>query len=58
MPALVLLLAAVWPVILPHHLSLGISLLILAGLATSWDILGGWAGQLSLGHAAFVGLGA
>ena len=27
-------------------------------LAQSWNILGGFAGQLSLGHAAFFGIGA
>ncbi|TFB77298.1 branched-chain amino acid ABC transporter permease [Cryobacterium glaciale] len=32
--------------------------LIYAALATSWNIIGGFAGQLSLGHAAFFGLGA
>jgi len=32
--------------------------LLFTGWATSWDLLGGWAGQLSLGHASFVGLGA
>lgn len=29
-----------------------------AALATTWNWIGGYAGQLSLGHAAFVGLGA
>ncbi len=27
-------------------------------LASSWNILGGYTGQTSLGHAAFFGLGA
>src|SRR5690625_116482 len=36
----------------------GITLMLLAGWATAWDLLGGWTGQSSLGHAAFVGLGA
>src|SRR2546428_7819702 len=27
-------------------------------MATAWDVLGGWTGQLSLGHAVFVGIGA
>ena len=27
-------------------------------LATSWNILGGFAGQISFGHAGFVGIGA
>lgn len=32
--------------------------LILAGVAVSWNVLGGFAGQLSLGHAALFGAGA
>jgi ABC-type branched-subunit amino acid transport system ATPase component/ABC-type branched-subunit amino acid transport system permease subunit len=28
-----------------------------AGIGMSWNLIGGYAGQLSLGHAAFVGLG-
>ena len=32
--------------------------MLLAGWASAWDLLGGWSGQASLGHAAFVGLGA
>jgi branched-chain amino acid transport system permease protein len=33
-------------------------ILLFAYLASSWNIIGGFAGQLSLGHAAYVGLGA
>jgi len=29
-----------------------------AGAAASWNLIGGYAGQLSLGHAAFYGIGA
>lgn len=56
---LVALLAAV-----PHFLSSPrwINLLILGyiylTLATSWNIIGGYAGQINLGHAAFFGIGA
>lgn len=35
-----------------------IQTLILAALASSWNVLGGFAGQISLGHAAFFGSGA
>ena len=52
-----LALAALYPLAFPHLLSIAIFFLILAGWATAWDILGGWTGQTSLGHAAFVGLG-
>jgi branched-chain amino acid transport system permease protein len=35
-----------------------ILVLLWAGLASAWNIAGGFAGQVSLGHAAFFGLGA
>lgn len=41
-----------------HVLTLTIQAMVLAALASSWNILGGFAGQISLGHAAFFGLGA
>lgn len=44
-----------WPA---TNFSLLITLLLFVGFATSWDLLGGWTGQTSLGHAAFVGIGA
>lgn len=52
------LLGTAWFVLFPNYMSLGIALLLLAGWSTAWDLLGGWTGQVSLGHAAFVGLGA
>jgi branched-chain amino acid transport system permease protein len=47
-----------YPAIFPNYLTIAISVLLFAGWATSWDLLGGWNGQVSLGHASFVGLGA
>lgn len=41
-----------------HLLTIAIQTMLLAALASSWNILGGFAGQISLGHAAFFGLGA
>jgi branched-chain amino acid transport system permease protein len=41
-----------------HVLTLTIQTMVLAALASSWNILGGFSGQISLGHAAFFGLGA
>lgn len=35
-----------------------INIFFLAALGSAWNIIGGYAGQLSLGHAAFVALGA
>lgn len=48
----------VYPLVFPNALTVAISVLLFAGWATSWDLLGGWNGQVSLGHASFVGLGA
>lgn len=48
---------AFYPLLFPGYLSIAITLLLFVGWATAWDILGGWAGQVSLGHASFVGLG-
>jgi branched-chain amino acid transport system permease protein len=39
-------------------LTILIQLGMVAALASSWNILGGFAGQVNLGHAAFFGLGA
>lgn len=39
-------------------LTVSIQVFMLAALASSWNILGGFAGQISLGHAVFFGLGA
>ena len=39
-------------------LNLGIQIFLAVTLAQSWNILGGYAGQINLGHAAFFGLGA
>jgi branched-chain amino acid transport system permease protein len=39
-------------------MTIAIQTFILAALASSWNILGGFAGQISLGHAAFFGIGA
>lgn len=35
-----------------------ITMCIFAALSTAWNIVGGYAGQLSLGHAIFYGIGA
>ena len=35
-----------------------INIFFFAALGSAWNIIGGYAGQLSLGHAAFVALGA
>ena len=40
------------------HLNLLILVLMAAQLGAAWNLLGGYAGQVSLGHAAFYGIGA
>jgi branched-chain amino acid transport system permease protein len=39
-------------------INLAVLVLLYVTLASSWNILGGYAGQTNLGHAAFFGLGA
>ena len=39
-------------------LNLGIQIFLAIALAQSWNLIGGYAGQINLGHAAFFGLGA
>ena len=42
----------------PQLLDLAILTLVWAGIAAAWNLLAGFAGQFSLGHAAFFGIGA
>ena len=42
----------------PAHLNLAVLVLMAAQLGVAWNLLGGYAGQVSLGHAAFYGIGA
>jgi branched-chain amino acid transport system permease protein len=51
---------AVFPLITQRNdlLNLGIQIFLAVALAQSWNLLGGYAGQITLGHAAFFGLGA
>jgi branched-chain amino acid transport system permease protein len=51
---------AVFPLVIQRNdlLNLGIQIFLAVALAQSWNLLGGYAGQITLGHAAFFGLGA
>jgi branched-chain amino acid transport system permease protein len=51
---------ALFPFAFPAHwvVNLAIFTVMYAGLASSWNLLGGFSGYLSLGHAAFFGIGA
>ena len=65
-PTLVFLLVAVAVVVLaagplylpPFYVRVGQLMLYSAGLGLAWAILGGFAGYVSFGHAAFIGVGA
>jgi branched-chain amino acid transport system permease protein len=57
---LITLLLALIPLFIKKTSTINIlcNVLLYVALATSWNILGGYAGQVSLGHSAFFGLGA
>ena len=42
----------------PYFIGILISVLMMAALSSAWNILGGYAGQYSFGHAAYFGAGA
>jgi branched-chain amino acid transport system permease protein len=52
--------AALLPLVTHNATQLNLAILVLmaAQLSVAWNLLGGYAGQVSLGHAAFYGLGA
>jgi branched-chain amino acid transport system permease protein len=57
--AVVLAVLVAGPPLLPKYfLDVLISVLFFAYLGAAWNILGGYAGQFSFGHAAFFGIGA
>ena len=52
--------AALVPIIAPDPATTNIAVftMMYVGLATAWNIMGGYTGYISLGHAAFFGFGA
>jgi branched-chain amino acid transport system permease protein len=54
--ALIVMAAAPW-IASPSLIQFGISTLLLATLAQSWNIIGGYAGYASFGNSVFYGLG-
>ena len=56
--ALILLFTAPWIVNIPFFIHLMIMVLMWTVLGASWNILGGFAGQVSFGHSTFLGAGA
>ncbi|MBE3588990.1 MAG: branched-chain amino acid ABC transporter permease [Thermoanaerobacteraceae bacterium] len=59
-PAIVAVIAVLLPFVVraPYIQHILIMIFIWATLGTAWNLLGGYAGQVSFGHAAFFGLGA
>ncbi|SAK91686.1 branched-chain amino acid ABC transporter [Caballeronia hypogeia] len=55
--ALFALLAVPFALQSPFAFHLAVLVCIFGALATAWNIVGGFAGQLSLGHAVFYGIG-
>ena len=61
LPSLALLAAAVVPFLAPNaEYALDVLFLIFlyGAMSSAWNIIGGFAGQVSFGHAAFLGIGA
>jgi branched-chain amino acid transport system permease protein len=56
--AALVLLVALPPFLSKYQLEILISVLFWAYLGIAWNLLGGYAGQFSFGHAAFFGIGA
>jgi branched-chain amino acid transport system permease protein len=54
----VLIALAAFPVLLPGYLDLGTRMIVLTMCAMSLDLLIGYCGLVTLGHAAFFGIGA
>lgn len=59
-PAVVIVLALLVPVFAqdPATTNIAVFVAMYVGLATAWNIMGGYTGYISLGHAAFFGFGA
>jgi len=57
--ALVIAVLAALPVVIKKDniINLAVYVLLFVSLASSWNVLGGYTGQVNLGHAAFFGLG-
>jgi branched-chain amino acid transport system permease protein len=58
--ALAVLLLALFPVFVtrPYPVGMGVVLFLAVLQGSAWNILGGYAGQYSVGHAAYFGVGA
>ena len=60
-PLILLAIALVYPLLtmpFPVYQRLGALVLLAAIGASAWNVVGGYAGQVSVGHAVFFGVGA
>jgi len=58
-PFIALLVLIVLPFLIPlFFVHILIMIFLFAIVGSAWNLIGGYAGQLSLGHAAFFGIGA
>ena len=59
-PWILLAVILIFPFIFPSRYLLRtmVNIFFFAALGCAWNIIGGYAGQLSLGHAAFMAMGA
>lgn len=59
-PVISIIFLALFPFIVkgPFFLHVFIMMIFYAGLGSAWNIIGGYGGQISLGHTAFFGIGA
>ena len=59
-PALIVAAFCLFPLVVRHdyYIHIGILVLMWVILGTAWNLLGGYTGQVSFGHAAFFGVGA
>ncbi|HBE76991.1 MAG TPA: branched-chain amino acid ABC transporter permease [Firmicutes bacterium] len=60
LPGIFLVIALIFPIFIHHDYVMHISWMIFlfAAMGVGWNLIGGYAGQLSLGHAAFFAVGA
>lgn len=58
-PIALLVLSIIFPLVFPNPeiTTIAVFTLIYASMAVAWNILGGYSGYISLGHAAFFGIG-
>lgn len=58
-PCILLLILLAFPAVGdPYQLNIVIMIFLYAALGSAWNLIGGYGGQFSLGHAAYFGLGA